>query len=481
VWSDLLARGPEGWVTALFGVFAILIFVQYLGLNLLACIEARREYHRERLADRLSLFEGELAPPISLLVPAYNEEPTICDMVRSIMQLRYPSIEIIVVNDGSSDATLAVLTREFDLQPSARVARAAVPRDRLRGVYGSPRFPGLVVVDVVNGGSKSKAINVALAYARHPLVCVVDADSVLERDALLELALPFYQDAAVVATGGVVLPSNGSRIRRGVVYEPRVGKHPLARFQAVEYLRGMLIGRMGWDALDRLYIVSGALGLFSHRALMTVGGYRTETLGEDMELVMRLQRWAQRNGRARAVRFVHNAVAWTEVPERLKELAGQRIRWHQGLAESLWFNRGLFLSRPFSPRHTVAYVNYLLIELLGPFWEALGLVILTAQLIAGRVDGLLACLYLGVFVLGGTINTLVSIALETAVCPRYDRSADLLVLVTWALLENLGYRQLTTIWRLRALWYTLRRRREWGAISRLGHADTAEREARQAA
>ena len=481
MWNELLARGPEGWVTALFGAFAILIFVQYFALNLLACIEARREYHRERLADRLSLFEGELAPPISVLVPAYNEELTISDMVRSIMQLRYPSIEIIVVNDGSSDGTLAVLTREFELRPSARVARATVPRERLRGVYASPRFPGLVIVDVVNGGSKAKATNVALAYARHPLVCIVDADSVLERDTLLELALPFYQDASVVATGGVVLPANGSRIQRGVVKEPRVGRHPFARFQAVEYLRGMLIGRMGWDALDRLYIISGALGLFSHRTLMTVGGYRTESLGEDMDLAMRIQSWAQRSGRARAVRFVHNAVAWTEVPERAKDLAGQRIRWHQGLAECLWYNRGLLAAGRFSPRSVVAFMSYLLIELMGPFWEALGLVILAFQLVAGRVDGLLACLYFGVFVLGGSINTLVSIALETAVCPRYDRPADLLVLVVWAVLENLGYRQLTTIWRLRALWNTIRRRREWGTMSRLGHADTAEREARQAA
>jgi len=480
VWSELWSRLAEGWITAVLGAFALCTLLQYLALNVLACLEGRRERHREHLADRRSLFEGELAPPISILVPAYNEQLTIVDAVRSLMELRYPSTEIIVVNDGSKDRTLETLQQEFLLRPSERTMRADLSRDGFRGVYSSPRYPSLVVVDVENGG-KARALNVALAYARHPLVCAIDADSVLERDALLELAQPFYQEDAVAVTGGVVRPANGGRIERGRVLEARVSPHHLARFQTLEYLRGMLVGRLGWDRLDSLFIVSGALGLFSRHAVMAVGGYRTETLGEDMELVMRIQRWAHRTRRPRAVRFVSNAVAWTEVPERVAQLSRQRQRWHQGLAESLWLNRGLLLSAKVSLHHAIAYLTQLFVELLGPIWELLGLILLGFQLAAGRLDAGFATLYVGVFVLAGTINSLFGIALESVVCPRYRRAADSVVLVIYAFLESFGYRQLTAIWRLQGIWNVLHRRRDWGANARLGHAVTAERESRRAA
>ena len=480
MWSELLPRATDGWATWTVSLFALATLAQYLVLNVLACLQARRDLVRRRLADRLSLFEGDLAPPISILVPARNEEPTIVAAVRSLMQLRYPSIEIIVVNDGSTDGTLDALTRAFGLRPSRRTARARVPRERIHGVYSAPAHPALVVLDVENGG-KAQALNMALAFSRHPLFCAIDADSVLERDALLELALPFYHDASVAVTGGVVRPANGSTIDRGRVVSARLSSRHLARFQTVEYLRGMMTGRMAWDRLDSLYIVSGALGLFSREAVMQVGGYRIETLGEDMELVMRIQRWARRNGRHHAVRFVPGAVAWTEVPERTAVLARQRARWHQGLAESLWLNRGLVVNARPALRHAVAYLSQLTIELLGPVWELLGLLLLAFQIATARIDATFAAIYLGVFVLGGTINSLIGIALESVVCPRYRSHRDAALLMLYAVLENFGYRQLTAAWRARGLWNALRRRHDWGGIARLGHAPLTEIEERRAA
>ena len=481
--NELLPHSSDGWIAAFLSVFSLITLAQYLVLNVLASFEAQRQRQRHRLADRLSLFEGDLAPPISILVPAHDEELTIVESVRSLMQLRYPTTEIIVINDGSRDGTLEALRTAFGLRPSARTARARLPRERIRGAYASPDYPALIVVDAVNGG-KAQALNVALAYARHPLVCAIDADSVLERDTLLELALPFYHDAGVAVTGGVVRPANGSTFKRGHMLSARMSNRHLARFQTVEYLRGMMTGRMGWDLLDSLFIVSGALGLFSREAVMAVGGYRAETLGEDMELVMRIQRWTRRHHRRRAVRFVASAVAWTEVPENMATLARQRARWHQGLAESLWLNRGLILSWRASPSHAVAFLSQLLIELLGPVWELLGLVLLAVQIVAGHFDVIFGTIYIGVFVLGGTINSLFGIALENVVCPRYPRSRDSALLVLYALLENLGYRQITAWWRVRGLWNALRRRHEWGAMARLGHApapEAAEAEQRRAA
>jgi cellulose synthase/poly-beta-1,6-N-acetylglucosamine synthase-like glycosyltransferase len=472
VWGEVALQLSD----ALFGRFVLaygaLIFVQYFVLGVCAFIDARRERRSQQLSDRLSLFEDDLAPPISILVPAYNEGPTIVDSIRSLMHLRYPSFEIVMVNDGSTDDTLEAMVEAFGLRPSLRTLRVRVPLERVRGVYSSPNYPFLVVLDVVNGG-KAQGLNMALAVARHPLFCVIDADSMLEPDTLLQLARPFYLDASVVVTGGVVRPANGSLFDRGRIVTAGLSSRALVRFQTVEYLRGMLAGRMGWNLLDSVFIVSGALGLFSREAVLAVGGYRTDTLGEDMELVMRLQRWARRHGRRRAVRFVASAVAWTEVPENIGTLSRQRGRWHQGLAESLWLNRQLLLTERFRLHHGVAFLSQLVVELFGPVIELLGLTMTVVLVASGHLHSVFPLLYLALFVAGGTVNSLLGLVLETVVCPRYTRGREFLILMVFAVLENLGYRQLMAWFRVCGLWNAMRRRKTWGTMARKGHA-TAE-------
>jgi len=467
VWTEVVLR-LEGWVGVFLLIYSLVIITQYLMLSLISFAEARSQLRQQQLVDRLSLFESDLAPPVSILVPAYNEEATIVDSVRSLMKLQYPTFEIIVVNDGSRDGTLQALTRAFGLKRSYRTLRARVPRERVRGVYSSADYPFLIVLDLVNGG-KARGLNIALGFSRHPLFCAIDADSVLERDTLMNLALPFHLDQSVLVTGGVVRPANGSVIEGGRVVLTQFPKSHLVRFQTVEYLRGMLAGRLGWNFLDSLFIVSGALGMFSRDAVMAVGGYRTNTIGEDMELVMRLQRWASRKGLKRAVRFVGVAVAWTEVPEELSVLSRQRARWQQGLAESLWLNRGLLFRERFSFAKGAAYLSQLMFELLGPLVELAGYVILALLVVLGRVDVPFAWLYFGIFVLGGTIATMLGVALETIICPRFLRSRDFGGLMLYAFLENVGYRQLTAYWRLQGMWSAIRRKGRWGDMARRGH------------
>ncbi len=480
MWPSVVLGLSTSWLGDLILIYSVAVVAQYLVLCALAFVEAFRQGHQQRIADRLSLFEDDMVPPISILVPACNEEPTIEESVRSLMQLRYPSFEIIVVNDGSTDGTLAALTRAFGLRSSLRTLRERVPRERICGVYSSPDYPFLVVLDVVKGG-KAAALNIALGFSRHPLFLAIDADSVLERDTLLQLALPFYHDPSVAVVGGVVRPANGCVIRGGQVLEAGLSRSHLARFQSVEYLRGMLAGRLGWNLMDNLFIVSGALGMFSRQAVLTVGGYRTDTLGEDMELVMRLQQWARRGRRRRAVRFAASAVAWTEVPENVGALGRQRARWHQGLAESLWLNRGLLWSFHDAPHYGVAFLCQTLVELLGPVIELVGYLLALAALAAAGLDWPFARLYIGVFVLGGTLASVLGIALETVACPRYTRARDVAMLLLYALLENLGYRQLTSWWRLRGLWNAVRRSRSWGVMTRRGHRPDHEPEVRHAA
>ncbi|NOT32954.1 MAG: glycosyltransferase family 2 protein [Candidatus Eisenbacteria bacterium] len=469
MWGDVALRLSDRLFGRFVLIYGALLFAQYFVLGVLAFVDARRELRRQQVSDRLSLFEGDLAPPISILVPAYNEGPTIVDSIRSLMHLRYPSFEIIVVNDGSKDGTLQAMVDAFGLRPSLRTLRARVPQERVRGVYSSPDYPFLVVLDTVNGG-KAQSLNMALAVARHPLFCAIDADSMLERDTLLQLALPFYLDASVIVTGGVVRPANGSLFDHGRMVKARVSRRALVRLQTVEYLRGMLAGRMGWNLMDSLFIVSGALGLFSRDAVLAVGGFRTDTLGEDMELIMRLQRWARRNGRRRAVRFVGSAVAWTEVPENLRTLSRQRGRWHQGLAESLWLNRQILLTERFAIHHGIAFLSQLLFELFGPVIELTGLALTVVLVATGHLHSVFPLLYLALFVAGGIVNSLLGLALETVVCPRYTRGREFLILMAYAVLENLGYRQLMAWFRVRGLWNAMRKRKAWGVMARKGHA-----------
>lgn len=468
MWDDWAGSLSRSWIIDSILLYSLAIVGQYFVLHILALFGALAQHRHSQIADRLSFFQDDFAPPISILVPAYNEGPTIVDSVRSLMQLHYPSFEIIVVNDGSKDDTLEQLTRAFDLRPSRRVLRSPVARERMIGAYSSPFYPHLLVLDVTNGG-KASALNIGLAMSRHPLFLTIDADSILEPDTLIKLALPFFEFPSTYVTGGVVRPANGCRIVGGRVVEARLPDSHLARHQVVEYLRAMLGARLGWDLTNSLYIISGALGLFSREAVLAVGGYRTDTLGEDMELVMRLQRWAGDHGRLRAVRFVGNAVAWTEVPQRFSALRRQRRRWQQGLAESLWLNRELLTSRRLALRHSLAFLCQLMFELFGPALEVVGQVIVIVLAVTQHLEGSTGGLYMGIFIAAGTLNSLLSLALETVACPRYTRTRDTAMLIGYAVIENFGYRQLTALWRLEGMWNAIRRNQVWGAMTRRGH------------
>jgi cellulose synthase/poly-beta-1,6-N-acetylglucosamine synthase-like glycosyltransferase len=497
VWLDDLAIEWGNWIATVLLGYSVVAFASHLALGLLALAEGRRQRRHQLVADPHHLFESEHAPAISVLVPAFNDEPTIAivmpafneedavaDSVRSLLTVDYPheKLEIVVVNDGSTDDTLDRLIQAFDLRSAQRAPLSGVPRARVREVLASPHHPLLTVLDVVRGRSRARAANFGIAYARHPLVLVMDANSVLERDTLVQLALPFYEDAQVAGVGCVVRPSNGSIIERGHVKYCALPASRFACFQVVEYLRGMLSHRLAWGFLDSLFVHPGMIGLFSREAVRAVGGFRTGATGEDMDLCMRLQRRAARSGQRSVVRFLGGAVAWTAVPESLGALARQRARWYQGLAEALWFNRALLFSGRIAIHHSLAFLFLLLVDLIGPVIEAVGQAALIYLAFSGNLDTPVVIIYFSVFVVGGTIPSLLSIALERKACPRFERSSDLEGLALYALLENLGYRQLTVVWRVVGMLKGLIGRRSWGEMPRSGRETPAdEADAKQAA
>ena len=483
MWPEGFHIDWGGWIVAILLVYSAASFGAQIAIGALAQDEVGRQRRRQALSNPLHLFTSDQAPPISILLPARHDEKTIIDCVRALMELDYPRLEIVVANDASRDGTLERLIREFGLQESKRTPRASLPGGSVRRVYGSPRHPAFTVVDLARGGSKARAANFAMAYARHPLVLVTDADTVLERETLVRLALPFYEDATVAAAIGIVRPWNGTILERGSVTFSGRPASRLARFQVVEGLRGALAGQLAWGYLDSLYIVPRTLGLYARDAVTAAGGFRSGNVGDDLDLCMRLQRRAAQSRRHSVVRCVNGAILWTRVPERMRLLARQRTRRYQAIAEGLWFNRELLFNMRLAIRQGLTWLYHLVFELVGPVVETAGQIALVTLLVKNHVDLTLFVIYLSVYLVGGTVPSLMAIALERKACPRFQRGSDIESLALYALFENVGYRQITAWWRLVGLWRALWGKRLWGEKGRRGRAPekAAKRETREAA
>jgi cellulose synthase/poly-beta-1,6-N-acetylglucosamine synthase-like glycosyltransferase len=343
---------------------------------------------------------------------------------------------------------------------------ARIPTSPVRGVWRSARNPNLWLFDKENGG-KSDAQNTGLNYCRTPLFGVIDADSLLDPGALTRIARVFLEDRKTVAVGGNIQIVNGCTVQAGQVVDVRLPKSHLARFQVLEYLRAFLAGRVGWDALGAPLIISGAFGVFRRDVAVEAGGYDTGTVGEDMEFTMRLHKHCRLLGIPYRIAFLPDPVAWTECPETLGVLGRQRDRWQRGLIESMWRHRDMLLNPTFGRVGLVAF-PYFILEMLGPLVEVLGYAAFAVTVLLGRASMGYVAVFLSAAVLLGMIYSLSAVVLQELSFRRYPRARDLLSLTCLGLLENLGYRQLTTIWRVRGFYSKLRRKSAWGAMERRG-------------
>lgn len=419
-------------------------------------------------------FASPLTPPVSILLPAYNEEAVIVESVRSLLSLRYPSFEIVVVNDGSTDGTMARLQDAFELVPVRRACRDTVPSASIRAAYASRRHRELVVLDKERGGGKADALNAGVNAARYPYVCAIDADALIEEDALIRVAKPMLDDPELVAaTGGIVRVANGCEIDHGRVTRVGLPASRLATLQTVEYFRAFLVGRVAWSRLNSLLIISGAFGLFRRTLVEAVGGYSAATVGEDIDLVVRLHRYLRERGEPYRIEFVPDPVCWTEAPERLRELSRQRRRWQRGLAEALWNHRGVIGNPRYGLLGVVAFPYFVLFELLGPLLALLGLPATLLAWALGAVSAAYVAGFVVVSILFGMLLSVAALALEEFSFRRHPRGREVTRLLWYAVVENLGYRQLNDVWRLVGLVEVLRRKRDWGEQRRRGFGPVA--------
>ena len=449
----------------------------YLLLFLLSLFEVVKFVRRTFFSDYRQIMQSEMTWPVSILVPAHNEETNIVDTVRSLMMVNYSEFEIIVVNDGSTDNTLKELIDAFELRQMDRVYKVSVATQPVHKIYGSLNHRNLVVVDKVKGG-KSDALNVGINVSRYPLFCSIDADSVIEDNALLRVVKPFMEKPAeTVAAGGIVRIINGCTVQDGRVVKIELPDAQLPIFQVVEYLRAFLSGRVGWSALQSLLIISGAFGVYKKKHVLDIGGYSSDTDTEDLELVVRLHRHMKKLGRKYRVVFVPDPVCWTEVPETMRVLARQRNRWHRGLFQTMWMHRGMLLNPRYGTLGMVAMPYFFIFEMLGPFVETFGYAVVLLSFLFGLLNLEFFLLFLAVAVLYGIFLSVASILLEEVSFRRYPGWIDLTKLLVFSILENFGYRQLLSFFKVKALWDVIRRKRGWGKMDRAGFRQKEEQEA----
>jgi cellulose synthase/poly-beta-1,6-N-acetylglucosamine synthase-like glycosyltransferase len=466
----LLVTGVEHLILTYF----LLINTFYFLFNMLSLAGILRYRRMVTFVRFGEIFRMPIVKPVSVIATAFNEEASIIESIRSLLSLRYPVFEVIVVNDGSTDATLARLIEAFDLRLSKAIFRKSVQTLPIRGIYRSAVQPKLIVVDKVNG-KKADAMNAGLNVSRYPLFCATDADSILEKDVLLKVVRPFLEDPErTIAVGAIIRLSNGCVVQDGQVTRVGIPRNWIARFQILEYLRAFLGARLGMAMMRSTLIISGAFGLFRKDVALACGGYRAASITEDLDLVVRMQKHMHEQKKPYRIQFIPDPICWTQAPESLRDLAHQRNRWHRGLIQTLVCFRGML----FNPRYGVAGMFampfYALFEMAGPFIECLGYALFLSHMVLGQVNYPFAVMFFFVAVFYGTFVSLLSILLEELSSRRYPRPRDILILTVAGIAENLFYRQYLAVVRARAYIDYLRRNNEWGAMDKRGFAKAGQ-------
>ena len=415
---------------------------------------------------------SEQAPAISVLAPAYGEELTIVESTRSLLALQYPDYEVIVINDGSKDNTLQRLIDEFGLEKVDRFVDGSVQHAEIRGFYATERLPRLLVVDKENGG-KADALNAGINCSRTSLFCAIDADSILESDALLRVVRPFIDEPHLtIAAGGTIRIANGCKVDSGRITDIKLPRNFLALVQIVEYLRAFLMARVGLGKMQALTVISGAFGLFRRRAVVEVGGYSHATVGEDMELVIKLHKLMREKKQDYRIDFIAEPVCWTECPDSLSVLGRQRARWQRGSLECFAKHKNMLFNPRYGRIGMVGFGHILLVDVLGPLLEVLGYLLVPLLWALGLLALPWLLAFLAVTFTLGIFLSMATLVLEEIQLRRFPKARELAILAGIAVIENFGYRQLSNLWRLQGWWQFVRKQQSWGTMTRKGFAST---------
>ncbi len=404
--------------------------------------------------------------PVSIIIPAHNESVTIKETIQSLLELDYRSYEIIVVDDGSTDDTMQEVRRHFHMLHVNRPIQRKLKCQEVEAVFETKAYKVPITLVGKRNGGKADALNLGINVAQYPYFLCIDADSVLQKDSIKKIVRPVLEDERVVAVGGAVRPCNGTKIRNGRVEQYRMPRKLLPCMQVLEYDRSFLAARILLDKFNGSIIISGAFGLFKKSTVISAGGYDVQNMGEDMELVVKLHVFCRENGLPYRIRYVSDAICWTQVPEKFSDLCIQRRRWHIGLYQSLTKHRYILANPKYGLISFISYFHFLFYELFAPYIEIFGLFTIVLATVLDFLNVPFMLLYLGIYVVYSSVSSLTAFLARVHTIDLKLTAIDFLKAVLLCVLETTCLRFMLSWVRAIALLGHQRKTRDWGSIER---------------
>ena len=455
-------------------IYSALLFATYFLLSAFSAMDIQKYMRRNSFIDYRDILTAPSAPSISIIAPAYNESKNIVENVRSLLNIHYVNFEVIIVNDGSKDDTLQLMIDAYELEAAPVAIEQKLASKPIVAVYKSkiPSLGRLTVIDKVNGG-KADALNAGINISRYGIFAAIDVDCILEYESLLKMVKPFMEQTEsdkVIAVGGVVRIANSCEVNEGKIIRVNLPDQILPRIQVLEYIRAFLLGRMAWSRLNGLILISGAFGMFDKKIAIDCGGYNHRTVGEDMELVIRMRRYMEERKKKYKVVYLPDPLCWTEAPSSLKILSKQRNRWTRGTAETLWIHKKLI----FNPRyHFLGMISmpfWFLFEWLAPIVEMTAFLYLIMMAFLGILNlELFITLFCLIYVFAIMYST-AAILFEELSFHQYKRKRDIFRLLGTAFIEPLIIHPLTVYYAIRGNLDLMTGVKNWGEMTRAGFA-----------
>jgi len=455
-----------------FLIFAFLIITSYFVLSLISIVAIVSYMRKNSFTSYNKIETSPIVPSISLIAPAYNEELNICENIRSLLSIHYANIEIIIVNDGSIDQSLQKMIDEYELVPVNIFYDEKIKSKEIRNIYKSKNndLNKLTVIDKVNGG-KADALNAGINYSKNELIACIDVDCVLAEDALIKMVKPFLESTnkKIIAVGGSVRIANDCKIIKGKLIRTHLSKKILPKIQILEYIRAFLLGRMGWGHLEGLLLISGAFGLFDKKTVIDCGGYNTKTVGEDMELVVRMRRYMYDKKIPYSAVYIPDPLCWTEVPDNYKTIINQRNRWTRGTIETLWIHRKLFFNPKYKILGMVSFPFWFFFEWLAPIVEFIGIIYVLFLMYFGMFYYEFSLILLLAVYSFAVLYSAMAILIEELTYHQYFKISSILKLFAASLIEPIIYHPVITFAAVQGNFDKFfRRKNGWGKMKRKG-------------